>query len=49
LEVARSRDGQTVLVRDSKVKDGPRLRVTPTAWRAFVTGAKAGEFDDLWS
>jgi hypothetical protein len=49
VEVARSRDGHTVLLRDSKAADGPRLRLTPAAWRTFLAGAKAGEFDDLWS
>lgn len=29
----------TVHVRDSKVPDGPRLAVSPTAWTAFVTYA----------
>ncbi|MEU7166991.1 DUF397 domain-containing protein [Streptomyces morookaense] len=26
----------TVLVRDSKVPDGPRLALTPAAWAAFT-------------
>lgn len=35
------------LVRDSKDPDGPVLAFTPSEWRAFVGGAKDGEFDDL--
>lgn len=48
LEVARAGDGDgAVLLRDSKHPDGPRLRLTPSEWRAFVAGVRAGEFDDL--
>jgi hypothetical protein len=36
-----------VAVRDSKDPDGPVLRYTPDEWRAFLDGAKNGEFDDL--
>ncbi|MFC8008954.1 DUF397 domain-containing protein [Streptomyces cinereoruber] len=32
-------------VRDSKDKSGPILRFTPGEWRAFIVGARAGEFD----
>jgi hypothetical protein len=34
-----------VAVRDSKDPDGPVLVFTPDEWRAFVGGAKDGEFD----
>lgn len=34
------------LVRDSKDPDGPVLAFTPAEWTAFVSGVKAGEFDD---
>jgi hypothetical protein len=36
-----------VAVRDSKDPDGPVLLYTRAEWRAFLHGAKAGEFDDL--
>lgn len=45
VEVASSRG--VVAVRDSKNPDGPVLRYTRAEWRAFLHGAKAGEFDDL--
>jgi uncharacterized protein DUF397 len=44
VEVASNRPG-LVAVRDSKDKIGPTLSFTPDEWRAFVAGAKAGEFD----
>ncbi len=44
VEVARNLPG-VVAVRDSKVPDGPVLVFTPDEWRAFVSGARAGEFD----
>ena len=34
-----------VAVRDSKNPDAAALTFTPDAWRAFVAGASAGEFD----
>jgi Domain of unknown function (DUF397) len=34
-----------VAVRDSKDRQGPLLGFTPDEWRAFIAGAKAGEFD----
>jgi hypothetical protein len=34
-----------VAVRDSKDPDGPKLTFTRHDWRAFVTGAKDGDFD----
>jgi len=36
-----------VAVRDSKDPDGPVLTYTKAELRAFLNGAKAGEFDDL--
>ncbi len=44
VEVARNLPG-VVGVRDSKNPDGPALAFTPTQWRAFINGAKDGEFD----
>ncbi len=43
VEVAETYD--RVAVRDSKDPDGPVLVFTPVEWRAFIEGAKAGEFD----
>ncbi len=43
VEVARNLDG-VVAVRDSKNPDGPVLVFTPSEWRAFLDGAKDGEF-----
>jgi hypothetical protein len=40
-----SSDGDDVLVRDSKDPLSPVLRFTPSEWRAFVLGVRAGEFD----
>ena len=37
--------GGQILVRDSKDPDGPRLCFAATEWAAFISGAKAGEFD----
>ncbi|OLB74514.1 MAG: DUF397 domain-containing protein [Actinobacteria bacterium 13_2_20CM_2_71_6] len=34
-------------VRDSKDPAGPVLRFTRSEWKAFVDGAKNGEFDEL--
>jgi Domain of unknown function (DUF397) len=38
-------DLPAVAVRDSTHPDGGILVFTPEAWRAFVDGAKDGEFD----
>ncbi len=38
-------DGGHVGVRDSKDRSGPALVFTPGEWRAFIGGAKDGEFD----
>jgi hypothetical protein len=45
VEVASAGDG--VAMRDSKDQDGPMLRFTRAEWVAFLTGAKAGDFDHL--
>jgi hypothetical protein len=37
--------GDAVEVLDTKRVDGERLRFTALEWRAFLAGAKAGEFD----
>jgi len=34
-----------IAVRDSKNPDGPVLQFNPAEWRAFLAGAKDGEFD----
>jgi hypothetical protein len=34
-----------IAVRDSKDQHGPILVFTPVEWRAFLGGARAGEFD----
>jgi hypothetical protein len=45
VEIAREQD--MILLRDSKSPETPALRYTPEEFRAFLEGAKAGEFDDL--
>lgn len=42
--IGLQRDGG-VLVADTKIADGPRLRFTCEEWDAFVAGVKNGEFD----
>jgi Domain of unknown function (DUF397) len=37
--------GDAVAVRDSKHPDGAVLAFSPSEWRAFIEGAKAGDFD----
>jgi Domain of unknown function (DUF397) len=44
VEVARNLP-EVVAVRDSKDPDGPALVLTPGQWRAFLSGARDGEFD----
>jgi hypothetical protein len=44
VEVAHA--DQYVLVRHSKMPDGPILRFTNDEWRAFALGMTDGEFDD---
>jgi hypothetical protein len=40
--------GGRIAVRDSKAGiGGPVLQFSPAEWRAFIGGAKNGEFDDL--
>jgi hypothetical protein len=46
VEVAALADGQ-VAVRNSRHPSGPALVYTRAEIAAFLTGAKAGEFDDL--
>jgi hypothetical protein len=45
LEVRREQD--MILLRDSKSPQTPPFRYTTAEFRAFLDGAKAGEFDDL--
>jgi hypothetical protein len=45
--VELARTGGMIAIRDSKHPAGPVLQYTPTEWRAFLDGAKNGEFDDL--
>lgn len=45
VELARA--GSMIAIRDSKSPAGPVLMYTPAEWRAFLDGAKNGEFDDL--
>ena len=45
VEIASLQD--IVVVRDSKDPDGPVLTYTQTEWRAFLHGAKVGNFDGL--
>ena len=37
----------SVMVRDSKDPNGPRLVITPADWRSFLDGVKKDEFDNL--
>ncbi|MFJ7338294.1 DUF397 domain-containing protein [Streptomyces sp. NPDC101116] len=39
VEVAVAPRLDTVLIRDSKNKQGPQLRLSPTAWSVFLTHA----------
>jgi len=43
LEVQRS--GETIKVRDSKNPGGPHLSFNEHEWRAFLLGARIGEFE----
>jgi len=43
VEIAR--EGSLTLVRDSKDPAGPILSFTPHEWIAFLSGVRAGEFD----
>jgi uncharacterized protein DUF397 len=44
VEVGQDADGM-ILVRDTKDRSQPMHRYTPDEWRAFVAGARNGEFD----
>lgn len=46
VEVASLPDGE-IGVRDSKDREGPVLRFTSGEWRAFLGGARNGEFDSF--
>jgi hypothetical protein len=46
VEAASLPDGR-IGVRDSKDTSGPILRFTSAEWRAFLGGARDGEFDHL--
>ena len=37
-------DGDSILVRDTKNRDGGTLSFTETEWDAFLSGVGAGEF-----
>ncbi|GAA1180248.1 hypothetical protein F4556_006291 [Kitasatospora gansuensis] len=37
--------GEYIAMRDGREPDGPVLVFTPAEWRAFVLGARDGEFD----
>jgi hypothetical protein len=43
IEVGQADD--TVVVRNSRDPDGPQLQFTFAEWRAFIAGARDGEFD----
>jgi hypothetical protein len=45
--VEMSREGELILVRDSKDKSGPVLGYTKSEIAAWIDGAKKGEFDHL--
>jgi Domain of unknown function (DUF397) len=45
--VELTREQDMILLRDSKSPETPALRYTREEFRAFLDGAKAGEFDDL--
>lgn len=47
VEVAPLPDRSGVVVRHSTNRDGDVLQYTPAEWRAFILGAKDGEFDHL--
>lgn len=44
VEVAVTPDGDR-LVRDTKHREQPPQRYSPSEWAAFVSGVRAGEFD----
>jgi hypothetical protein len=46
IEVAAASE-DIVLLRDSRDREGPVLRVSRTDWEAFLEGARGGDFDAL--
>lgn len=40
-----ARDGEWVVLRDTKDPGGPVLRFNRVEWDAFLAGVRAGEFD----
>jgi len=42
----KSQNGM-IVIRNSRLADGPYLSYTHDEWAAFLDGAKKGEFDDL--
>ena len=44
VEIARNLPG-VIAVRDSKNPEGPALVFSPEEWRAFLAGARDGQFD----
>jgi hypothetical protein len=44
VEVCTSEPG-TVVVRDSKDREGPKIAVSDQGWSAFVQGINQGQFD----
>ncbi|MFI7641949.1 DUF397 domain-containing protein [Nonomuraea sp. NPDC049400] len=47
VELAELPGGEGLAIRNSRFPNGPALVYTPEEVRAFVLGAKEGEFDDL--
>lgn len=47
--VGVAREGEQVLVRNTSAPEAPVARFTRQEWKAFIAGAKAGEFDDFAS
>lgn len=47
VEVAILPEGRGVMVRDSKSPNIPARFFTPSEWKTFLIGVKAGEFDTL--
>ncbi len=46
-ELARLADGAGIAVRNSRDPEGPALVYTPDEIRAFILGARDGDFDNL--
>ena len=45
--VTVARQGDHVLIGNSRQPDGPVITYTRDEWREFLAGAKLGDFDDL--